>query len=81
MSFRNQCPQMFMRLAIVPNLFNTQQDVKHRNKFGTPEKMMGETIAQSICGNKTAYKTWVWFKFCQVFDIEYKLMGNCLQYQ
>ncbi|MCB0803128.1 MAG: NAD(P)/FAD-dependent oxidoreductase [Flavobacteriales bacterium] len=39
-------------------------------------KMMGETIAQSICGNKTAYKPGVWFNSAKFFDIEYQTYGQ-----
>ncbi len=38
-------------------------------------KMMGETVAQSICGNKTAYKPGVWFNSAKFFDIEYQTYG------
>ena len=38
-------------------------------------KMMGETVAQSICGNKTAYRPGVWFNSAKFFDIEYQTYG------
>lgn len=38
-------------------------------------KMMGETVAQTICGNKTAYKPGVWFNSAKFFDIEYQTYG------
>lgn len=38
-------------------------------------KMMGETVAQSICGNKTAYQPGVWFNSAKFFDIEYQTYG------
>lgn len=38
-------------------------------------KMMGETVAQSICGNKSAYKPGVWFNSAKFFDIEYQTYG------
>ncbi|MBL4594199.1 MAG: NAD(P)/FAD-dependent oxidoreductase [Flavobacteriales bacterium] len=38
-------------------------------------RMMGETLAQTICGNKTAYKPGVWFNSAKFFDIEYQTYG------
>ncbi|MEQ8625053.1 MAG: FAD/NAD(P)-binding oxidoreductase [Vicingaceae bacterium] len=38
-------------------------------------KMMGETVAQSICGNQTAYQPGVWFNSAKFFDIEYQTYG------
>jgi len=38
-------------------------------------KMMGETVAQSICENKTAYKPGIWFNSAKFFDIEYQTYG------
>ncbi len=38
-------------------------------------KMMGETVAQTICGNKTAYQPGVWFNSAKFFDIEYQTYG------
>ena len=38
-------------------------------------KMMGETVAQTICGNETAYKPGVWFNSAKFFDIEYQTYG------
>ncbi len=38
-------------------------------------RMMGETLAQSICGNKTAYKPTTWFNSAKFFDIEYQTYG------
>lgn len=39
-------------------------------------RMMGETVAQSICGNKTAYRPGIWFNSAKFFDIEYQTYGN-----
>ncbi|MBV6640343.1 MAG: NAD(P)/FAD-dependent oxidoreductase [Cyclobacteriaceae bacterium] len=39
-------------------------------------RMMGETIAQTILGNKTAYKPGVWFNSAKFFDIEYQVYGQ-----
>ena len=38
-------------------------------------RMMGETIAQTICGNKTAYKPGQWFNAAKFIDIEYQTYG------
>lgn len=36
--------------------------------------MMGETLAQTICDNKTQYKPGHWFNSAKFIDIEYQLM-------
>ncbi len=38
-------------------------------------RMMGETIAQTICDNKTAYKPGHWFNSAKFLDIEYQTYG------
>ena len=38
-------------------------------------KMMGETVAQTICGNATKYQPGVWFNSAKFFDIEYQTYG------
>ena len=38
-------------------------------------RMMGETVAQTICGNKTEYKPGHWFNSAKFFDIEYQTYG------
>ena len=37
--------------------------------------MMGETLAQTICGNKTSYNPGHWFNSAKFFDIEYQTYG------
>ena len=39
-------------------------------------RMMGETLAQTICGNKTSYKPGIWFNSAKFFDIEYQTYGR-----
>ena len=39
-------------------------------------RMMGETLAQTLCGNKTAYQPGHWFNSSKFFDIEYQTYGN-----
>ncbi|MGB0887248.1 MAG: NAD(P)/FAD-dependent oxidoreductase [Vicingaceae bacterium] len=38
-------------------------------------RMMGETLAQTICDNKTAYQPGMWFNSAKFFDIEYQTYG------
>ncbi len=38
-------------------------------------KMMGETVAQTICGEDIAYQPGVWFNSAKFFDIEYQTYG------
>ena len=38
-------------------------------------KMMGETVARTICDEKTAYRPGVWFNSAKFFDIEYQTYG------
>ncbi|MDO7170834.1 NAD(P)/FAD-dependent oxidoreductase [Mariniflexile sp. AS56] len=38
-------------------------------------RMMGETVAQTICGNKTPYKPGHWFNSAKFLDIEYQTYG------
>ncbi|MGY0408518.1 MAG: NAD(P)/FAD-dependent oxidoreductase, partial [Polaribacter sp.] len=38
-------------------------------------RMMGEALAQTICGNKTEYKPGHWFNSAKFLDIEYQTYG------
>jgi NADH oxidase (H2O2-forming) len=38
-------------------------------------RMMGETVAQTICGNKMPYNPGNWFNSAKFFDIEYQTYG------
>lgn len=38
-------------------------------------RMMGEVVAQTICGNRTAYQPGHWFNSAKFFDIEYQTYG------
>jgi NAD(P)H-nitrite reductase large subunit len=38
-------------------------------------RMMGETLAQTICGNRVQYKPGHWFNSAKFFDIEYQTYG------
>lgn len=37
---------------------------------------MGETLAQTICGNRKAYNPGPWFNSAKFFDIKYQTYGN-----
>ncbi len=39
-------------------------------------RMMGEVLAQTICGTKTAYRPGNWFNSAKFFDIEYQTYGQ-----
>lgn len=39
-------------------------------------RIMGETVAATITGTKTAYNPGVWFNSAKFFDIEYQTYGN-----
>ncbi|PIF01031.1 MAG: FAD-dependent oxidoreductase [Maribacter sp.] len=38
-------------------------------------RIMGETVAQTICGNKTEYKPGHWFNSAKFLDVEYQTYG------
>ncbi|MBD0777163.1 FAD-dependent oxidoreductase [Maribacter sp. ANRC-HE7] len=38
-------------------------------------RMMGETVAQTICGNKTEYNPGHWFNSAKFLDVEYQTYG------
>lgn len=38
-------------------------------------RMMGETVAQTLCGNRTEYKPGHWFNSAKFLDIEYQTYG------
>lgn len=39
-------------------------------------RMMGETVAHTITGNRTAYDPGIWFNSAKFFDIEYQVYGD-----
>ena len=39
-------------------------------------RMMGQTVAASICGQLTAYQPKLWFNSAKFFDIEYQVYGD-----
>jgi NADPH-dependent 2,4-dienoyl-CoA reductase/sulfur reductase-like enzyme len=41
-------------------------------------RMMGQTVAHTICGNPTKYVPRLWFNSAKFFDIEYQVYGEVL---
>ncbi len=41
-------------------------------------KMMGETVAHTLCGQATKYDPGIWFNSAKFFDIEYQVYGTVL---
>ncbi len=39
-------------------------------------KMQAETLAKTICGNKSEYKRGIWFNSAKFFDLEYQTYGK-----
>jgi len=39
-------------------------------------RMMGKTVAQTICGEPTKYNPGIWFNSAKFFDIEYQVYGD-----
>lgn len=39
-------------------------------------RMMGEVVAQTVCGDRTPYRPGPWFNSAKFFDIEYQTYGN-----
>jgi NADPH-dependent 2,4-dienoyl-CoA reductase/sulfur reductase-like enzyme len=39
-------------------------------------RMMGETLAHTVCGNKTEYDPGIWFNSAKFLDIEYQVYGT-----
>jgi NAD(P)H-nitrite reductase large subunit len=39
-------------------------------------RMMGQTVAKTICGEKTAYQPRLWFNSAKFLDIEYQVYGD-----
>ena len=48
---------------------------QHLEQVWYTGRIMGETVAQTICGNKLAYKPGHWFNSAKFFDIEYQTYG------
>ncbi|MGM0634580.1 MAG: NAD(P)/FAD-dependent oxidoreductase [Bacteroidota bacterium] len=68
----------------IANIFAIGDCVEHKNPPKNRPKIesvwytgriMGETLAQSICGNLSAYQPGNWFNSAKFFDIEYQTYG------
>ncbi|UII33213.1 FAD-dependent oxidoreductase [Fulvivirga ulvae] len=69
----------------IPDIYAIGDCAEHKNPFPGRApveqvwytgRMMGETVAQTICGNKTAYQPGPWFNSAKFFDIEYQTYGR-----
>jgi NAD(P)H-nitrite reductase large subunit len=49
---------------------------RHIEQVWYTARMMGEVVAQTICGNKTRYEPGPWFNSAKFFDIEFQAYGN-----
>ncbi len=68
----------------IPNVYAIGDCAEQNNPIGQRRpieavwytgRMMGETVAQSICGNRIEYKPGHWFNSAKFFDIEYQTYG------
>lgn len=44
-------------------------------------KIMGETVAKTICEEKTMYRPGIWFNSAKFFDLEYQVYGQAGNFQ
>lgn len=54
---------------------NPQEGVKAINQVWYTGRIMGETLAQTLVGNRSAYKPGPWFNSAKFMDIEYQTYG------
>ncbi|MCK0107777.1 NAD(P)/FAD-dependent oxidoreductase [Flavobacteriaceae bacterium S0825] len=68
----------------IPNIYAIGDCAEQREAIGNRRpieavwytgRMMGETVAQTICGNRIEYKPGHWFNSAKFFDIEYQTYG------
>lgn len=68
----------------IPNVYAIGDCVQHRQAPGNRKtveavwytgRIMGETVAHTILGNKTAYEPGNWYNSAKFFDIEYQTYG------
>ena len=68
----------------IPDIFAIGDCAEQREAIGRRKpveavwytgRMMGETVAQTICGNRREYKPSHWFNSAKFFDIEYQTYG------
>lgn len=68
----------------ISNVYAAGDCIEHRNapvgrnaieQVWYTGRIMGETLAHTICGNKRSYKPGIWFNSAKFFDIEYQVYG------
>ncbi len=68
----------------IPNIYAIGDCAEQRQAIGNRRtieavwytgRMMGETVAQTVCGNRITYKPGHWFNSAKFFDIEYQTYG------
>lgn len=68
----------------IPSVYAIGDCAQHKRKNGERKnieqvwytgRMMGECVAQTICGNPTEYNPGVWFNSAKFFDVEYQTYG------
>lgn len=68
----------------IPNIYAIGDCAEQREAIGNRRaieavwytgRMMGESVAQTICGNRIQYKPGHWFNSAKFFDIEYQTYG------
>ncbi|MDP2413094.1 NAD(P)/FAD-dependent oxidoreductase [Daejeonella sp.] len=71
----------------IPDIYAAGDCAQFRNpKSGEPAveqlwytgKMQSETLARTICGDKSAYNRGIWFNSAKFFDLEYQTYGQVL---
>ncbi|HQS50755.1 MAG: FAD-dependent oxidoreductase [Sphingobacteriales bacterium 17-39-43] len=71
----------------IPHIYAAGDCAQFRNpKPGEPAieqlwytgKMQAETLARTICGDKSAYNRGIWFNSAKFFDLEYQTYGQIL---
>ena len=68
----------------VPGIYAIGDCAQHKNPPGERKaieqvwytgRIQGETVAQTICGNRLKYQPGIWFNSAKFFDIEYQTYG------
>jgi len=68
----------------VPNVYSIGDCAQHRTPTGGRKpveqvwytgRIMGETVAQTICNNRSQYQPGIWFNSAKFFDVEYQTYG------
>jgi NAD(P)H-nitrite reductase large subunit len=72
---RTSIPNIYA-LGDCVQLSNPQPGRKSIEAVWYTGKMMGETVAATICGQPTDYNPGIWFNSAKFFDIEYQTYGN-----